>query len=317
MTNAMRSLARAAAIALVLAACQNTTPPSPSPSASPIALPSTQPPATPSPTPKAPLGGTLRVALSGQIGSLDPAVADANPLVVTQIFEGLVARGPNGVQPALATKWLVDADGRTWTFTLRDGVTFHDGTPFDAATAAKSLASADGAVIEKVTATDARTLVLVTRSPFGPFLSALATPPFLIVSPVSRTAGTGPFRAVPQGRSPAGVSPLMLERNDQYWSIADSGTRLAAIRAGNVDYVQDLAVGDLTTIRTDPSLQLVARPGSMVLYLGLNLSQSPIDDLRVRQALAQSLASSTGSTAASRRRPRSSRRRRCSATTTR
>src|SRR6266851_2393717 len=189
MTNAMRSLARAAAIALVLAACQNTTPPSPSPSASPIALPSTQPPATPSPTPKAPLGGTLRVALSGPVGSLDPAVADANPLVVTQIFEGLVARGPNGVQPALATKWLVDADGRTWTFTLRDGVTFHDGTPYDAAAAAKSLGRSNDPLIAKAEATDTRTLVLTTRAPYGSFLSALATVPYLVVSPVSRTSG--------------------------------------------------------------------------------------------------------------------------------
>jgi peptide/nickel transport system substrate-binding protein len=56
-----------------------------------------------------------------------------------------------------------------------------------------------------------------------------------------------------------------------------------------VDYVQDLALGDITTIRTDPSLQLVTRPASMVLYLALNLSQSPLDDLRVRQAIAQSL----------------------------
>ena len=304
MTNAMRSLARAAAIALMFAACQNTTPPPPSPSPSPIVLPSTQPPATPSPTPKAPLGGTLRVALSGPIGSLDPAVADANPLVVGQIFEGLVARGPNGVQPALATKWLVADDGRTWTFTLRDGVTFHDGTPFDSFAAGKSLAGAGGRIIQKTTGTDARTLVLITEMPYGPFLSALATPQFFIVSPVSRTSGTGPFRAV---AGTEGVRPLVLERNDKYWrsdasgqklpyldrlsftTIADSGTRLASIRAGNVDYVQDLALGDLTTIRTDPSLQLVARPESMVLYLGLNLSQAPLDDLRVRQALAQSL----------------------------
>jgi len=308
MTNAMRSLARAVVFALVLAACQQTTPtPTPTPTQSPVALPTATATPTPSPTPKAPLGGTLRVALSGPIGSLDPAVADANPLVASQIFEGLVARGTGGVQPALATKWLVDADGRTWTFTLRDGVAFHDGTPFDAAAAAKSLTGTNSAVIEKVTAADAHTLVLVTRAPFGPFLSALATPSYFIVSPASRTSGTGPFRAVPQGGSPAGVSPLVLERNDQYWrsdasgqklpyldhlsftSIADSGTRLAAIRAGNVDYVQDLSLGDLATIRTDPSLQLVTRPSSMVLYLALNLSQAPLDDLRVRQALAQAL----------------------------
>jgi peptide/nickel transport system substrate-binding protein len=299
----MRSLARALVFALVLAACQQATP-TPTPTPSPIALPSTTPTPTPSPTPKTPLGGTLRVALSGPIGSLDPQVAGADPLVTVQIFEGLVARGPNGVQPALATKWLVDADGRTWTFTLRDGVTFHDGTPFDAAAAAKSLAGANGAVIEKATATDARTLVLITAAPYGPFLSALATAAFVIVSPVSRTSGTGPFRAAP---GTEGVRPLVLERNDRYWrsdasgqklpyldrlsftTIADGGTRLASIRTGSVDYVQDLSLGDLVTIRTDPSLQLVTRPESMVLYLGLNLSQSPLDDLRVRQALAQSL----------------------------
>jgi len=53
--------------------------------------------------------------------------------------------------------------------------------------------------------------------------------------------------------------------------------------------VQDLALGDINTIRTDPSLQVVTRPATTVLYLGFNLSQPPIDDLRVRQAIAQSL----------------------------
>jgi len=99
----------------------------------------------------------------------------------------------------------------------------------------------------------------------------------------------------------------VLERNDRYWradgsgqklpyldtlsltAIPDPGTRLAAIRAGNVDFVQDLALGDVSTIRTDPSLQLVTRPASMVLYLALDLSIAPLDDLRVRQAIAQSL----------------------------
>ena len=303
MTIAMRSLARIVVFALVLAACRESTPtPSPSPTSSPVVLPSATSSPTPSPSLKTPLGGTLRVALSGAIGSLDPQVAGANPLVTAQLFEGLVARGPNGVQPALATRWLVDADGRTWTFTLRDGVTFHDGATFDAPAAAKSLTGA--ANIEKVVATDARTLVVTTAAPYGALLSALATPAFVIVSPLSRTSGTGPFRAAP---GTEGVRPLVLDRNDKYWrsdasgqrlpyldhlsftTIADSGTRLASIRTGNVDYVQDLALGDVTTIRTDPSLQLVTRPESMVLYVALNLSQPPLDDLRVRQALAQSL----------------------------
>jgi len=299
----VRTFARLAVAAVVLGvACQGTTPP-PTSTPTQVVRPESASP-SPSPSAKVPLGGTLRVALSAAIGSLDPQIADANPLVVSQIFEGLVARGPNGVVPALATKWLVGADGRGWTFTLRDGVTFHDGTPLDAAAVAKSLTRVNDPLIEKADAPDGRTVVLTTRVPYGPFLSALATPPYFVVSPVSRTSGTGPFRA-PVGAE--GARPLVLERNDRYWrsdatgqklpyldklsftAVADSGTRLASIRAGNVDYVQDLALGDINTIRTDPSLQLVTRPGTMVLYLGINLSQTPLDDLRVRQALAQSL----------------------------
>ena len=287
----------------VVGACQGTTP-TPTPTASAVVLPTSAPTVTPAPTPKTPLGGTLRVALSAPIGSLDPQIADANPLVVNQIFEGLVARGQNGAVAALATKWLVGPDGRAWTFTLRDGVAFHDGTPLDAAAAAKSLGRPNDPLIEKVAAPDTRTLVLTTRVAYGPFLSALATLPYLIVSPASRTSGTGPFR-VPTGTD--GVRPLVLERNDRYWradasgqqlpyldklsfsAVTDSGTRLASIRAGNVDYVQDLALGDIGTIRTDPSLQLVTRPETTVLYLGVNLALPPLDDLRVRLAIAQGL----------------------------
>lgn len=288
---------------LVVTGCQSTPEPSPSLSASPVVVPATSVP-TASPSAKVPLGGTLRVALSDPVGSLDPQSADANPLVVGQIFEGLVARGQNGVTAALATKWLVGADGRAWTFTLRDGVAFHDGTALDGAAVAKSLTRADDPLIEAVEATDARTVVVTTRVPYGALLSALATWPYAIVSPASRTSGTGPFR-VPTGGE--GVRPLVLERNDRYWrsdangqklpyldklsfaAIADPGTRLASIRTGTVDLIQDLAIGDIGAIRTDPSLQLVTRPDTLVLYLGLNLSQSPTDDLRVRQAIAQSL----------------------------
>ena len=295
-------LARFVVVAVVFAACQEPVP-SPSASPSPVVLPSGT--TTPLPTPKTPLGGTLRVALSSAIGSLDPQIADSNELVAGQIFEGLVARGLNGVAPALATKWLVAPDGRAWTFTLRDGVTFHDGTILDAAAVTKSLGRANDPLIEKAEATDARTVVVTTHVPYGPFLSALATTQYLIVSPASRTSGTGPFR-VPAGG--LGARPLVLERNETYWradvsgqklpyldrlsvaEVPDPGIRLASIRAGNVDYVQDLALGDIGTIRTDPSLQLVTRPESAVLYLGLNLSQVPMDDLRVRQAIAMALS---------------------------
>jgi peptide/nickel transport system substrate-binding protein len=253
-----------------------------------------------------PLGGTLRVALAGPIGSLDPRAADADPLVVGQVFEGLVARGANGVVPALATKWIVGPDGLTWTFTLRSGVVFHDGTPLDGPAVVKALSTGARPPLGKVApGPDALTVVLLTAEPDGRLLSALATPAFAIASPTTPTAGTGPFRFAAAPRGPQGTQPLVLERNDRYWradaagqrlpyldgltftSMPDPAARLAAIRAGTVDYVQDLALADIGAIRTDPSLQLVTRPLSTVLYLALNLSLPPVDDLRVRQAIAQ------------------------------
>ena len=290
-------------VAIVLAACEAAPLPSASPTS--VVLPSST--ATSPASPRTPVGGTLRVALSSSIGSLDPRAADVNPLVAGQIFEGLVARGPNGAVPALATKWLVGPDGRAWTFTLRDGVTFHDGTMLDASAVVKSLGRVGDPLIEKAEAQDGSTVVLTTFSPYGPFLSALATPPYFIVSPASRTSGTGPFQVTPTGRGPVGSQPVILDRYDRYWradasgqklpyldklsfaEVPDPGTRLASIRAGNVDFVQDLALGDIGTIRTDPSLQLVTRPESTVLYLGLNLALAPMDDLRVRQAIAQAV----------------------------
>ena len=123
----VRTVARAAAVVILMGACQGSTP-EPSPSPTPVSVSPTLT-AAPSPSPKTPLGGTLRVAISTPIGSLDPRARDADPVVIGQVFEGLVTRGPNGPAPALATKWLVGPDGRAWTFTLRDGVVFHDGYP--------------------------------------------------------------------------------------------------------------------------------------------------------------------------------------------
>ena len=298
----MRAVAVAAAI--LLAACQTTPTAVPSPSAaSPAPRPTGTSTALPSPSATV-RGGTLRVGIATPIGPLDPRASDAEPLVTGQIFEGLVARGAGGVTPALATKWIVAPDGRAWTFTLRDGVTFHDGTALDGKGVAASFGRGDDPIIERADAPDARTVVLTTRVPYGPFLSALATGRYAIVSPSTPLAGTGPFR-VPTGGETA--RPLLLERNDRYWrhdasgqslpyldrlsitSIPDAAARLSAIRAGGQDLITDLALSDIGAVRTDPSLQLVTRPDTTVLYLGLNLSTPGVDDLRVRQAIAQSI----------------------------
>jgi len=292
----------AGAASLTALACQAGPLPPATPAASGVAA------ATAAAT-RVPTGGTLRVGLPGEIGLLDPGGEDAaSEPILRQLYEGLVERVGDRIVARLATKWSVAPDGRTWTFSLRDGVLFHDGTPLDAAAAARSLTrpidrtggSADD-VIESAAATGPATLSVVTRTPFAPFLSLLGAPRYAIVRTGSPNVGTGPF-LLRAGTETA--RPLTLERNPAYWRADARGTalpyldrlvfqaypdataRVAALRSGAVDLVTELPIADVPTVRADPSLQLVARPATTVLSLAMNLAQSPLDDLRVRQAIA-------------------------------
>ncbi|MGH3914125.1 MAG: ABC transporter substrate-binding protein, partial [Pseudonocardiaceae bacterium] len=78
-------------------------------------------------------GGTLNVAISEEAGVLDPHVYTGNFLLLDMIYEPLVTYGQDGaLEPGLASSWEVSEDGRQVVFELRQGVRFHDGTPFDA-----------------------------------------------------------------------------------------------------------------------------------------------------------------------------------------
>ena len=200
------------------------------------------------------MGGELRVAIESDITSLDPSRAPDGPsqLVTRQIFDTLVEHDRRfAIVPRLAASAERSADGRIWTLTLRQGVRFHDGTPFDAAAvvfnfergrelAAHRLLSdpAGTSLIASVSAGDERTVVFTLRSPFGPFLATLALPAFAIVSPRSvsedregwmlpgsrAAAGTGPFEARPgawqRGRQ------VSLERSTGHWDSDAQGRAL-------------------------------------------------------------------------------------------
>lgn len=227
-----------------------------------------EPGSTPAPAPTASevlTGGNLRIGQAGEVVALDPwNTQDAGSLLVTrQLFETLVAHDPASLRlvPRLATRWEPSQDGRTWTFTLREGVKFHDGAPLDAAAVAFNFErardaahlargrrgefalyaarwSVEGdALLTKVTAPDPRTVVFTLRLPFGPFLADLANPAFAIVSPRSMQsdpdgwmlpasasiAGTGPFRLAPGAWQ---RDRLVLERNPGYWQADERGTTL-------------------------------------------------------------------------------------------
>ena len=219
--------------------------------------------ATPTPTAagSADVGGTFRVALTADATTLDPWNAnDANTLLVTrQIFETLVDYDPGGfkIVPKLAESWSVSSDGRSWTFALRRGVKFHDGTDLDAAAVVLNFDRArlvahplrgaagadryrtyaallegfdDASVISRVEAKDSTTVVITTRLPFGPLLADLAMPSFAIVSPKSmrddpaRWSTSASSGAAGTGAfvfRPGAWQPdqqIAFERNATYWA---------------------------------------------------------------------------------------------------
>ncbi|OLC09384.1 MAG: hypothetical protein AUH39_04685 [Chloroflexi bacterium 13_1_40CM_67_9] len=278
------------------------------------------PPATATPAPTgAQTGGTIRVALPAEVTSFDPWRADPASLMATrQIFETLVEVDPATARivPALASSWQMANDGATWTFTLRDGVRFHDGSALDASSVAASfergrIASApayralfdDPPAIVTVQAVDARTVRFELRAPFGPFLAHLAAPQAAIALP--NDAGTGPFAASAAALAPDGT--LTLRRNDLYWRrdasgkqlpyldglvlrpVRDATSRLAELRAGRAEVALDLPIAQASGARSDPSLVVTPRKDAALASLGIDANAAPFDRPAARRAVAMAV----------------------------
>jgi peptide/nickel transport system substrate-binding protein len=277
------------------------------------ALTSTPPAPTPTPTMT---GGTLRVAISSEVASLDPWNDEASLVATRQVFETLVAIDPltGAVVPALAASWQMANDGASWTFTLRDAVRFHDGSPLDGAAVAASfargrLASAyrtlfdDPSAIVSVQAVDPRTVRFELRAPFGPFLAHLASPQAAITH--SSGAGTGPFTSSAAALAPDGT--LTLRRNDSYWRrdasgkqlpyldglvlrpVRDATSRLAELRAGRVDVALDLPIALASSARSDPSLVVSPGRDAALASLGIDATAAPFDRSDARRAVAMAV----------------------------
>jgi ABC-type dipeptide/oligopeptide/nickel transport system permease component/ABC-type transport system substrate-binding protein len=255
---------------------------------------------------------------------LEPPVLDptANPAAAISealygnLFEGLVQLAADGsVQPCLAASWDISADGLVYTFHLRDGVHFHDGTRFDANTAKYSLerALAPGSLnpqrarieaIGSVQALDALTLRVSLRRRSGGLLQSLGWGAFVMVEPRSavtnatRPIGTGPFRFVDWRRGDA----LVLERNDAYWGprprlgraifkfISDPTAAYAALMAGDVDAFSAYpAPENVAQFAADRRFKVFVGSTEAETVLALNNRRPPLSLLPVRRAIAHAL----------------------------
>ena len=250
---------------------------------------------------------------------LDPtagAPAAIDEVVYANLFEGLTRIGSKGeVLPGLAESWTISEDGKTYTFNLRKGVKFHDGSALDAGDVKFSLdrASAEKSTnaqkalfagIESVTAQDDNTVVVQLKSPAGNFLFNMGWGDAVIVAPESadgnkaNPVGTGPFKF---GNWVKGAS-VDLVRNDDYWGekvalekatfrfISDPAAALSSMLAGDVDAFANFpAPESMPQLEADPRFKVVIGSTEGETILSTNNAKPPFDDVRVRRAIAHAL----------------------------
>ncbi|MGK7379983.1 ABC transporter substrate-binding protein [Planococcus sp. 1R117A] len=276
--------------------------------------------------------GDPKVLIFGRGGdsvSLDPiVVTDGESYKVTKnIFDTLVNFGEQDteIHPGLATEWKAAEDGLSYTFTLEEGVKFHDGTDFNAEAVVANFerwaggdadkfpyygsmfggfGDEEGHVIESVTATGDYEVEFKLKRPQAPFLKNLAMSSFGIASPTAFEAagdkfgdapvGTGPFKFVEWKRNDS----ITIEKNPDYWvegepkldqvifrAIPDNSARLNALLSGEIDLADGITPSDGETVEGNADLQLFERPSMNVGYLGLTTTREPFDDPKVRQAM--------------------------------
>jgi peptide/nickel transport system substrate-binding protein len=242
-----------------------------------------------------------------------------------QILDNLVSRAADGrIEPWLAQSWQVSPDGRTWTFTLRPGPTFSDGTPVDAAAVAdnadwwvhggnSTVKAWIGDYYDSARALDDRTVAFTLKAPYPRFAENLTQPYFGIQSPKAlrtRTAeqncsapiGSGPFVV---NRWNRGYDILLDRREDYRWGpatathsgpallahidwrfITDPTTRTAALRSGEVDAIYDVQAFEWANLRAQGYQLQSYVTGGRPQQISFNTTRGPFTDERVRQAFA-------------------------------
>jgi peptide/nickel transport system substrate-binding protein len=251
--------------------------------------------------------------------NLDPtagAAAAIDEVVYANVFEGLTRYNPDGtVAPALAESWEISEDGTVYTFRLRSGVKFHDGTDFtaddvkfslDRARAADSTNAQKAlfAGIADVAVVDPATVQVTLAAPNGGFLTNLAWGDAVIVAEESvatlatAPVGTGPFRFARWVQG----DRVEIERNADYWGeapalekatfkfIADPTAAFAAMMAGDVDAFPVFpAPENLAQFDADPRFEVIVGSTEGETILAMNHGVPALADIRVRQAIAHAI----------------------------
>ena len=243
--------------------------------------------------------------------SLDPATEyDGWTTCRAGLTETLVTVDQNyEIQPLLAESW-EQKDDVTWVMHIREGVTFHDGTPVDGAAVKASFERAmevqerakDAAKIKSIEA-DGQDVTFVTNEPFGAFLANITEPMYSVVKVgddqdyANAPIATGPFKVT--GFKVNEV--IETERYDGYWNgastvksmtikcIEEDSTRGLALQSGEQDVVQRVANADLPNFKADANYQVIDTTGARVRIILPNMQNEFLKDAKVRKAIAEAI----------------------------
>ncbi|NJR64206.1 MAG: ABC transporter substrate-binding protein [Leptolyngbyaceae cyanobacterium CRU_2_3] len=282
--------------------------------------------------------GAVSDAVSLESGNITDGYSIA---VQMQIYDRLLDTEPGKTDliPGLATAWSASADGLTWTFKLRDGIQFHDGTALDAEAVRANIdrwwnpdsplgfrnagktyeiwsslfggfKGSPESLLQAVRVVDNLTLQFVLSQPFAAFPAAIGSSYFGIASPTaiqkaggdygtpsSTAVGTGAF-VLKEWRI---GDRIVLDKNPNYWNgpaqvdqvvfrtLKEASGRLAELRAGTIDFTENLSPEQRSEIKADPNLKELLRPSFNTGYLTLNPSYEPLANKAVRQAIAMTI----------------------------
>jgi len=263
------------------------------------------------------LAQRLVVAQGTDPTTLDAPLATDSPsaTVVTHISETLFELTPEGkIVPHLAEGHSFADGGRTLTIRLRRGITFHDGTPFNAEAVkfnlerlvSRELASPFAFLLselERVEVVDSHTVRLRLKNPFAPLLAHLTHSSTAMQSPTAigrlgaqyrdNPVGTGPYRfqAWQKGQF------VDLVRNENYWGpkpaipqvrfipVPEGTTRVALVETGQAHVAVRIPPQDIARLQANRAVQVVRTPSLRTIYIYFNTQRPPFNDVRVRQAL--------------------------------
>ncbi len=263
-------------------------------------------------------GKDVVIALSNQPDSLDPYNTNTTltTAVTKSFYQGLFEFDKDlKVQNVLAESYTTSKDGLTYTFKLREGVKFHDGTAFNAEAVKANLERVMNPEnklarfnqfnrIAKVEATGPYSVRITLKEPFGPFINSLAHASAAMISPTAlkkhgkeiafNPVGTGPFVFTEWKQT----DYVKGKKFDGYWKkgypkvdsvtwkpVLENNTRAAMLQTGEADFIYMVPFEQAAELEKNPKLKLYSIDSIVTRYLSMNTLQKPFSDPKVRQAI--------------------------------